>query len=70
MKPEELYQKEFGDAESIPKESVVRLLKVFARALNIKERELLISYENKVGHMDRSDAEMFVDEYLNNKTNP
>lgn len=33
MTSEELYKKEFGNAESIPKESVIRLLKHFARVL-------------------------------------
>lgn len=38
MTAEELYRKEFGNADSIPKESVIRLLKHFAKALKI-ERE-------------------------------
>ena len=31
MTAEELYEKEFGDADSVPKESVIRLLKNFTR---------------------------------------
>ena len=30
-----------------------------------QQRELLIAYENKVGHMDKDEAIKFVDEYLN-----
>lgn len=45
MKAEELYQKEFGNADSIPKESVIRLLKHFAVALKT-EREKIIAEED------------------------
>lgn len=38
MTLEELYKKEFGDADSVPKESVIRLLQHFAAVLK-KERE-------------------------------
>jgi hypothetical protein len=40
MTAEELYQKEFGNADSIPKESVIRLLKNFARALTLERQDL------------------------------
>ena len=40
MKAEELYQKEFGNAESVPKESVIRLLKHFGKVLQM-ERNLV-----------------------------
>lgn len=38
MKAEDLYHKEFGNADSIPKESAIRLLKHFAVVLQ-NERE-------------------------------
>lgn len=38
MTAEELYQKEFGNADNIPKESVIRLLRTFVKALK-SERE-------------------------------
>lgn len=34
MTPEKLYKKEFGHAESVPKDQVIRLLKHFARVLH------------------------------------
>ena len=34
-----------------------------------QQRELLIAYENKVGHMDKDEAIKFVDEYLSDKGN-
>ena len=34
-----------------------------------QQRELLIAYENKVGHMDKDEAVKFVDEYLNSEGN-
>lgn len=37
MKAEELYKKEYGDAESIPKEAAIRLLKHFAVVLAKKD---------------------------------
>lgn len=40
MKPEELYKKEFGDAESIPKESVIRLLNHFSKALKMERQSV------------------------------
>ena len=41
MTAEELYEKEFGNADSIPKESVLRLLRHFAKALKLeREQEL------------------------------
>ena len=40
-------------------------VKLFAIPVVSNQRELLIAYENKVGHMDRLDAENFVDKYLN-----
>lgn len=42
MKPEEFYEKEFGNADSVPKESVIRLLSHFAKVLEM-EREAAIS---------------------------
>ena len=41
MKAEELYEKEFGNADSIPKESVIRLLKNFARVLQLERDKAL-----------------------------
>lgn len=41
MKAEELYEKEFGNADSIPKESVLRLLNNFARALKLEREKAL-----------------------------
>lgn len=41
MTAEELYRKEFGNADSIPKESVIRLLKHFAKALKIERKQAL-----------------------------
>ncbi len=41
MTAEELYRKEFGNADSIPKESVIRLLKHFAKALKIEREQAL-----------------------------
>jgi hypothetical protein len=40
MKAEELYEKEFGDAESVSKESVIRLLKHFAKVLKIEREQI------------------------------
>ena len=34
-----------------------------------QQRELLIAYENKVGHMDKDEAIKFIDEYLNSEGN-
>ena len=39
MTPEELYKKEFGNAKSVPKKSVIRLLNHFAKVLEIKEKK-------------------------------
>ena len=41
MTAEELYKKEFGNADSIPKESVLRLLKNFAKALKLEREQAL-----------------------------
>ena len=41
MTAEELYQKEFGNKESISKESVIRLLKNFAVVLRIEREKAL-----------------------------
>lgn len=41
MTAEELYKKEFGNADSIPKESVIRLLKHFAKVLEIERNKAL-----------------------------
>ncbi len=38
MTAEELYKKEFGDLEYIPKESVIRLLRNFAAVLKIERQ--------------------------------
>lgn len=40
------------------------LVKLFAIHNVRQQRELLIAYENKVGHMDKDEAIKFVDEYL------
>ena len=40
MTPEELYRKEFGDADSVPKESVIRLLQHFASVLKIERQQV------------------------------
>jgi len=40
MTPEELYKKEFGDADSVPKESVIRLLQHFAKVLQIERQQV------------------------------
>lgn len=52
MTAEELYQKEFGNADSIPKESVIRLLKHFAKALKI-EREQALHIHDVVGRSEQ-----------------
>ncbi len=52
MTAEELYQKEFGNADSIPKESVIRLLKHFAKALKI-EREQALHIRAVVGQSEQ-----------------
>ena len=36
MTAEELYEKEFGNADSIPKESVIRLLRHFGKVLDME----------------------------------
>jgi len=36
MTAEELYEKEFGNADSIPKESVIRLLRHFGKVLDVE----------------------------------
>jgi hypothetical protein len=41
MKADELYKKEFGDAKSVPKKSVIRLLQHFGRVLHIERKERL-----------------------------
>lgn len=41
MTPEELYEKEFGNADNVPKEQVIRLLKNFARVLHIERSNAL-----------------------------
>jgi hypothetical protein len=41
MTAKELYQKEFGDADSVPKESVIRLLQHFAKVLKIEREQSL-----------------------------
>lgn len=48
MTAEELYEKEFGDADNIPKESVLRLLRNFAKALEL-ERKQALSIHDVVG---------------------
>jgi len=48
MTAEELYQKEFGDADSVPKESVIRLLQHFAKVLKM-EREQSLRTHNVAG---------------------
>ena len=45
------------------------LVKLFSIHNVRQQRELLIAYENKVGHMDKLEAEQFVDKYLNDKGN-
>ena len=45
------------------------LVKLFAIHNVRQQRELLIAYENKVGHMDRDEAINFVDEYLSGEGN-
>jgi hypothetical protein len=45
MTAEELYEKEFGDAESIPKESVIRLMKHFGKALHQIQCDMDLSFE-------------------------
>ena len=52
MTAEELYRKEFGNADSIPKESVIRLLKHFAKALKI-EREQALHIHDVVGRSEQ-----------------
>ena len=39
MTAEELYEKEFGNADSIAKESVIRLLRIFAKALELQRKQ-------------------------------
>ncbi len=36
------------------------------KELLVLYRQSLITYENTVGHMDKGEAEQFVDEYLSN----
>ena len=52
MTAEELYRKEFGNVDSIPKESVIRLLKHFAKALKI-EREQALRIHDVVGQSEQ-----------------
>ncbi len=52
MKPEELYQKEFGNSDSIPKESVLRLLRNFAKALKL-EREKSLDIHDVIGRSEQ-----------------
>lgn len=46
-----------------------RYIKDFIAPIVSQQRELLIAYENKVGHMDKDEAIKFVDEYLSDKGN-
>lgn len=64
MTAEELYRKEFGNADSIPKESVIRLLKHFAKALKI-EREQALRIHDVVRR-----SEQLVCEYCNEDIKP
>lgn len=52
MTAEELYQKEFGNADSIPKESVIRLLRHFAKAIKL-EREQALRIHDVVGQSEQ-----------------
>jgi len=45
------------------------LVKLFSIHNVRQQRELLIAYENKVGHMDKDEAIKFVDEYLKDEGN-
>ena len=56
MTAEELYQKEFGSADSIPKESVIRLLKHLSKALKI-EREQALHIQDVSGRIEQCDHE-------------
>lgn len=40
MKAEDLYRKEFGEADSVPKESVIRLLRHFAKVLEMEREQV------------------------------
>lgn len=55
MTAEELYQKEFGNADNIPRESVIRLIKHFAKALKI-EREQALRIHDVVGRSEQLKA--------------
>ncbi|HAH37775.1 MAG TPA: hypothetical protein DCL81_15075 [Algoriphagus sp.] len=55
MTAEELYQKEFGNADSVPKESVIRLLKHFAKVIKI-EREQALRIHDVVGRSEQLKA--------------
>ena len=55
MTAEELYQKEFGNADSVPKESVIRLLKHFAKVIKI-EREQALRIHYVVGRSEQLKA--------------
>ena len=43
----------------------LELVKKLTIPIVSNQRELLIAYENKVGHSSKLDAEIFVDKYLN-----
>jgi len=57
----------FNFSESDAHEMYLELKNNTIAEIQKQQRELLIAYENKVGHMDKLEAEKFVDEYL--KTN-
>jgi len=63
MTAEELYRKEFGNADSIPKKSVIRLLKHFAKALKI-EREQALHIHDVSGMLFLIDSIRETDRYI------
>lgn len=60
MTAEELYEKEFGDADNIPKESVLRLLRHFAKALEL-EREQALRIHDVVVELPKVNSKDFKD---------
>ena len=70
MTPEELYKKKFGDADSITKESVIRLLEHLTIPLRSNNIYLLEEYSiwlTKNGYMDtdwRDEEPFAIDTFL------
>lgn len=62
MTAEELYEKEFGDADNISKESVLRLLRHFAKALEL-EREQALRIHDVVGRSEQLKCDQVCDWY-------